>query len=62
MGTGMLSLNAAAVSDRLRAFRAVLNGWQAALDGGDDGSIRERLASARASLDDGDRVDSRTPR
>jgi prephenate dehydrogenase len=62
MGTGMLSLNAAAVSDRLRAFRAVLDGWQAALDGGDDGSIRERLASARAAFDDGDRVDSRTPR
>ena len=54
MGTGILSLNAAAVSDRLRAFRAVLDGWQAALDGADGDAIRERLAAARASLEPGD--------
>jgi hypothetical protein len=53
MGTGILSLNAAAVADRLRAFRAVLDGWQADLDAADADAIRERLAGARASLEAG---------
>ena len=57
MGTGILSLNAAAVSDRLRAFRAVLDGWQADLDEADADAIRERLAGARASLESGDAAD-----
>jgi prephenate dehydrogenase len=59
MGTGILSLNAAAVSDRLRAFRAVLDGWQADLDAADADAIRERLAGARASLETGDAADPR---
>ena len=61
MGTGILSLNAAAVSDRLRAFRAVLDGWQADLDRVDADAIRERLAGARASLEAGDAGDPGHP-
>jgi len=59
MGTGFLSLNAAAVADRLRAFRAVLDGWQADLVGADADAIRERLAGARASLETGEGTDPR---
>jgi len=59
MGAGILSLNAAAVADRLRAFRAVLDGWQADLDGADADAIRERLAGARASLETGEGTDPR---
>jgi prephenate dehydrogenase len=58
MGTGILSLNAAAVADRLRAFRAVLDGWQADLDVADGDAIRERLAAARASLEAGDTAET----
>lgn len=53
MGAAILATNAPAVAARLRDLRAVLDGWLAELeqaDGPDEGSLRDRLAAARAIL------------
>lgn len=54
MGAGMAVSNAAALADRLRDLRAILERWQSELEqpGGPDGAaIQERLRAARARLD-----------
>jgi len=75
MGTGILATNGAAVAERLRDLRDVLDRWQADLDGvalepdgrapGPDGQVpdldrlRERLASARKRLENDDPANGR---
>ncbi len=75
MGTGILATNGAAVAERLRDLRDVLDGWLADLDGvalepdgrvpGPDGQVpdldrlRERLASARMRLESDDAASGR---
>jgi len=58
MGAGIVATNAAAIADQLRAYRGVIDNWLAELDriaGSTDaasvGWVRERLAAARASLE-----------
>jgi prephenate dehydrogenase len=58
MGAGILATNAAAVSERLEAFRAALDEWIAALRPAgprepDIAVLRDRLEAAGAALDDG---------
>ncbi len=56
MGAGILATNAAAVTDRLRDLRRVLDAWIDALDTGgspDAPALRDRLAVARAALEPG---------
>lgn len=50
MGAGMLATNAAPVAERLRALRAVLDAWLAALEADPPApdELRGRLAAARA--------------
>jgi len=52
MGTGILATNGAAVAERLRALRRVLDEWLAELeaDPPDADRLRDRLASARTQL------------
>jgi prephenate dehydrogenase len=52
MGTGILATNAPAVAERLRDFRAVLDGWLADLEAvpPDAEALRHRLETARALL------------
>jgi hypothetical protein len=52
MGAGILSTNRAAVAERVRRLRAILDDWLAVLDGHvDEEIVRERLAAARARLE-----------
>jgi prephenate dehydrogenase len=54
MGAGILATNAAAVADRLRDLRAVLDGWIEALDRAGDAdaaAFRGRLDTARRAID-----------
>ena len=56
MGAGILATNAAAVTDRLRDLRRVLDAWIDALDAAgspDAPALRDRLAAARAALEPG---------
>jgi prephenate dehydrogenase len=53
MGTGIAATNAAALADRIREVRAVLDGWLADLDrtgGPDSDAIADRLRQARDRL------------
>lgn len=55
MGAAIVATNAPALGARLRELRAVLDGWLAELErpgGPDETAVRERLAAARASLDE----------
>jgi prephenate dehydrogenase len=54
MGTGIAVTNAGEIAARLRDVREVIDAWIAALDGADADGIRDRLASARAVLVEGD--------
>ena len=54
MGTGIAVTNAGEIAARLRDVREVIDAWIAALDGADADAIRDRLASARAVLVEGD--------
>ena len=54
MGTGIAVTNAGEIAARLRDVREVLDAWIAALDEADADAIRDRLASARAVLVEGD--------
>ncbi len=56
MGTGILATNGAAVADRLRSLRAVLDGWLAELEADeiDAQTVRTRLALAHDAARSGD--------
>ncbi len=55
MGAGILATNREPIATWLRAYRAAIDEWLAALEGeggrGDVGVLRRRLAAARARLD-----------
>ncbi|MBM4409102.1 MAG: prephenate dehydrogenase/arogenate dehydrogenase family protein [Chloroflexi bacterium] len=55
MGTGIAVSNAGALADRIRALRAVLDGWLRDLEadgtGPDPAALEQRLADARAVLE-----------
>jgi len=58
MGTGIAATNAPELAARLRAMRDMIEDWLRLLEaaeGPDEVAIRDRLASARAVLEDGDR-------
>jgi prephenate dehydrogenase len=55
MGAGIAVTNGQALVDRLRALRATLDSWIAALErpgGPDEAAIAERLRAVRARLDE----------
>ncbi len=55
MGGAIVATNAPALGARIRDLRAVLDGWLAELErpgGPDEAAARDRLAAARASLDE----------
>jgi len=55
MGAAIVATNAPALGARMRDLRAVLDGWLAELErpgGPDEAVVRDRLAAARASLDE----------
>ena len=55
MGAAIVATNAPALGARIRDLRAVLDGWLAELErpgGPDEAAVRDRLAAARASLDE----------
>ena len=55
MGAGIAATNAPAIADRLRDVRRVIDEWLAVLDapeGPDEAVIRDRLAAARATLEE----------
>ena len=53
MGAGILATNAGPIARQLRAYRDAIDAWIAALDDADAGRLRDRLRSARDSLDGG---------
>ena len=57
MGAGIAATNSAAIAERLRDVRAVLDQWLAELertDGPDSSSLKDRFEAARSRLTEGD--------
>jgi prephenate dehydrogenase len=52
MGTGIAVSNRTELAKRIRAARAVLDGWLVDLEGADSAAIERRLARAKAALEE----------